>query len=705
MTMDVQGRVAVTGAGYIKFLHDSDQDERADTASLFAKTQGTGRGLCFQGSHLAWVGTGGLWWFRDADQDGQADGPPESWLKLAGGETGGRAIRQGPDGEWYLTTGYETGLDAGPVSSVNTASNSAEGGLMIRISADRTRSQIVAHGFGNPRDFDFSAFGDCIVAESEVGRNGLLPWSAPARLIHVGPGGYHGWKSDGGVMGHQFPDYYPEMVESLVDLGSGVPSGMVCYRHQQFPERYWGGFFILDESSGRVWFVSMRTNGSTYRAQPELFMDTIAAGSFRPVDVLVTPDGTLLIAAGGREGQSGIYRVEHTGGLSRTRTIDPRPTSVDLESALMARDYVLNIPQPLEAWSRVLWIPVALKAGAEGFLEAARDNRLSGGQRIRAIEVLTELFAGLNASTAMQAIRASLPQVRARVAWSLGRAPCPEAGSVLLLLAQDRHALVRRCVWDAAGDLVPDPAVNLLKLVPPLSANLAHRDKRVRQAAARFMARLPAPAWDPLWKQLGRAGYQAKLSSHLAAIWRGASAGELAEALERTLTVLEMSSDERLRLQAVRLVTLALGEPRGTSRAPGGKSVFSDGSVESVLIGRIEQALSIGFPGEQPEWNREAARLLGFIEAGGETLPMKVASLLTKDSSLESDLHCLSVLGDLQATWEGSVTKSVAEAIRDTISKAGKMSAPDRALWEAYFAQAISRLEQKHPELAALRLR
>ena len=50
MTVDARGRVVVAGAGYVKVLHDTDGDGRADRATLFSSLPASGanwRLFCF----------------------------------------------------------------------------------------------------------------------------------------------------------------------------------------------------------------------------------------------------------------------------------------------------------------------------------------------------------------------------------------------------------------------------------------------------------------------------------------------------------------------------------------------------------------------------------------------------------------------------------------------------------------------------------
>ena len=118
MTIDPQGRVVVSGPGYIKTLHDDNGDGVADRASLFSDFPKKRRqGLCFAGDELWATGDGALLRIRDANRDGVADGPGEELAKLRNGEHGAHAVVQGPDGWFYIVCGNDSGLSKEHIKS------------------------------------------------------------------------------------------------------------------------------------------------------------------------------------------------------------------------------------------------------------------------------------------------------------------------------------------------------------------------------------------------------------------------------------------------------------------------------------------------------------------------------------------------------------------------------------------------------------
>ncbi|MCR9118175.1 MAG: hypothetical protein NXI22_14665, partial [bacterium] len=61
MTIDSHGRVVVSGAGYIKTLHDDDNDGKADRSTWFSNLPKSGaHGMVFLGDRLLFTGDNSL---------------------------------------------------------------------------------------------------------------------------------------------------------------------------------------------------------------------------------------------------------------------------------------------------------------------------------------------------------------------------------------------------------------------------------------------------------------------------------------------------------------------------------------------------------------------------------------------------------------------------------------------------------------------
>ena len=230
--------------------------------------------------------------------------------------------------------------------------------------------QCIAHGFRNPRDFDFNWLGDLFTVDGDAPADLCLPWYVPARLFQVGYAGHHGWRFRGLRKSWPRPGYSPDTVSSLAAVGQAVPSGVVCYRHFQFPVSFRDGLFFGDWSSGRVYFTPLVPEDSSYDAAPEVFLEPIGLSGFAPVDLAVAPDGALLVAGGGGRTRGAIYRIDFPPGRPEVATHDW------LKLVALQILPVLNAPQPLDAWSRAAWMEVAQNLGGEPFAQVVGDNRL-----------------------------------------------------------------------------------------------------------------------------------------------------------------------------------------------------------------------------------------------------------------------------------------------------------------------------------------
>src|SRR5262245_3027469 len=317
MTFDPKGRVVVAGRGYIRILLDKDGDGRADGAIDFAPGLKDGAmGLLWEGTSLFCTGDGGLLRYR-AGSDGRADGPPELIRKLkTGGEHAAHAVRRGPDGWLYVLCGNNTGIDATFAQLSSSPIRKPVAGCVLRFSPDLKSSEIVADGFRNAYDMAFNGDGELFTFDSDNERCVALPWYEPTRFYHVLPGGHHGWLNPQFAQWWRLPPYLVDVTAPVATLGRGSPTGVVCYRHGQFPARYRGGFFLLDWTFGRIYFMALKRSGAGYFAQSEVFLQAVGDNGFAPTGAAVHPKtGDLYVCIGGRGTRGAVYRIRYPAGL------------------------------------------------------------------------------------------------------------------------------------------------------------------------------------------------------------------------------------------------------------------------------------------------------------------------------------------------------------------------------------------------------
>lgn len=311
MAVDPEGRIFVSGPGYIKVLVDSDGDGVFEDASLFSDRLKSGaQGIGFDQTNILCTGDGGVWKFSDVDRDGVADGPPEKMLAIkTGGEHDAHAIRKGPDGWWYLIAGNGVPILPEYNSLPSTPVKNPRAGFLMRISPDWRKREIFAHGFRNAYDFDFADDGSVFVFDSDGERDISLPWYRPTRVFQIRAGDDAGWVS----AGWKRPDYYFDMPVVIDSLGRGSPTGVKIAKRGASPEGTVSGvnaddLFIADWTFGRV-LISRMSQPEGNRLDFENFAVAKGQAGFAVTDLDFDSGGDLLISVGGRGTEGGVYRV------------------------------------------------------------------------------------------------------------------------------------------------------------------------------------------------------------------------------------------------------------------------------------------------------------------------------------------------------------------------------------------------------------
>ena len=428
LTVDPQGRL-IAGDQYGGLFRIRPpalgSSERALVEPLETGLKGAHGVLYAQGSLYVVINEsepGGVYRLRDLDGQGRF-GPPELILPLDGGkEHGAHSVIAGPDGRsLYVVNGNFTETPAnlragGPVAWAedhllarmwdprgHAKERYAPGGHILRVNLDGSNPELVAIGFRNTFDAAFDARGELFTYDSDMEWDLGTPWYVPTRLNHAVRGGDFGWRSGAG----RHPDYFPDTLGTVIDIGPGSPTGMVFGTGARFPARYQQALFMADWTYGTLYAVHLSGNGSTVAAKAEEFL---AAKPLPLTDLVVNPrDGALYLATGGRRTQSALYRVTYVGpeptaavpapelspAVERRRRLEalqePLAAGRDVApiwSALAEEDrtlrYVARVAlehQPAELWRERALAETDPRAGAEALLALAR--RGSGELRER----------------------------------------------------------------------------------------------------------------------------------------------------------------------------------------------------------------------------------------------------------------------------------------------------------------------------------
>ena len=318
LTISEEGKVAVSGPGYIKVLLDTDEDGVADRSHMvFDKAQNP-HGLLWTGEDLLSVQPKGIFLHRPPEEGVLPGSDPELFYKLpgGGGEHGPHGIRRGPDGWFYVACGNNTRIGRDNITTANSPIENPSQGTILRISPDGKQSEVVAHGFRNQYDLAFNQHGHLFTFDSDGERDHQLPWYSYCRVFHVRVGGHHGWLLPGHQRSFNRPPYFFDSVDRLGEIDRGSPTGVEVYRHTQFPRRYRDGLFFACWTYGRVYFTPLTPKGDSYqRHEPETFLEPAGNLGFAPSDLAVHPlTGDLFVSVGGRGTRGAVYRVSYPEG-------------------------------------------------------------------------------------------------------------------------------------------------------------------------------------------------------------------------------------------------------------------------------------------------------------------------------------------------------------------------------------------------------
>jgi glucose/arabinose dehydrogenase len=225
---------------------------------------------------------------------------------------GWKFIRFSPDDWLYVPVGAPCNIcDAGdPYASI------------MRMKADGSQLQVFARGVRNTVGFDFSPI-DQTLWFTDNGRDWLGDDAPPDELNHAPKAGMHfgyPYCHAGTILdpefgkGHKCSDYTPP----AKNLGPHVAAlGMRFYTGTMFPQEYRNQIFIAEHGSWnrsnplgyRVMLVKLKDANTvaSYEVFAEGWLESKRAWG-RPVDVLVMPDGSMLVSD---DTANKIYRITY----------------------------------------------------------------------------------------------------------------------------------------------------------------------------------------------------------------------------------------------------------------------------------------------------------------------------------------------------------------------------------------------------------
>jgi putative membrane-bound dehydrogenase-like protein len=676
-----------------------------------------------------------------------------------GGEHHAHAVQRGPDGWWYVIIGNDAGISSSYIKLKDSPIKEPRAGCLLRLKPDLSGGEIVADGMRNSYDFAINASGDLFVFDSDSEREVSLPWYRPIRVLHTLPGSDAGWVSQSwirpdhyldmpgvvasfgrgsptGVVCYQhtqFPRHYRGAL-FVLDWTFGrvlaVPLKKFGGSWSSTPYAFLSpkgdfGFAPTDAEVGPdgSLYISVGGRGTrggvfkvTYAGDhPQTSSVVLASGELKASGsdagdthprIANTPDGNrppAKIAADGANiavAQSNASIANQTPAGDRKLATDaktaPAPSHRSTLNVTPTRRQdpltsCLSALQPQSAWSRNQWQPAAKKLGRDVFVAASLDPLRPIPYRVRAIEIVTELFGGLDPANLDTLAADQAPAVRARAIWSAGRSPKAYSVSSFKTFIEDHDAAVSRAALEALW--TAQLAGPFESLLPAVVSRLGDDDRAVRFAAARLIGRLDEAQATAISLTLDQSNPAAELWFAFGRCERGKALN--LPALERSIRVFGKTESPTLRLEAVRVMQIALGDcGPGRAVAP-----MFDGYTSTVDLKSHEReldALRIRiaqlFPTKNSEVDFELARVIAMLQPLNAPLLDRVLDEISEKSNPVRDIHYLCVAAAIPVDRTASQCQKIAHALVELEPKIAARKLNQDRNWDDRVAEMYKRL-------------
>ena len=447
----------------IMILEDKDGDGKADTAKVFYQGPELNAplGVCVLGNRVLVSQSPYIWAFYDDNGDDKAD-RKEVLFQGIGGEQhdhGAHAFTFGPDGKLYFNLGNEgrtlkdkNGNAVLDQDGVEINAKNYKEGMVMRCNPDGSHVEVLAQNFRNPYEVAVDSYGTLWQSDNDDdGNRGV-------RINYVMEYGNYGYKDEMTGAGWQenrtnIEDSVPlrhwhlndpGVVPNLLQTFAGSPTGMVLYEGSLLPQVFHDQMIHTDAGPNVVRSYPVKKNGAGYKAEIVNLLKGENDRWFRPADICVAPDGSLIIADWYDPGVGGHQAGDQTKG--RIYRLAPPNTNYTIprEDYSTPAGAVAALQNPNLAVRFKAWTALQAMGGkAVPELEKVWNTGANPKMRARALWALVK-SPGANAQQYIQqAIHQGMPELR-MVGLRAARELNPNVAEVVRQLVNDDDVQVRR---------------------------------------------------------------------------------------------------------------------------------------------------------------------------------------------------------------------------------------------------------------------
>lgn len=367
----------------IVVLKDSNGDGKADSSHVFVQDPElmAPLGIAVFGHRVVVAQPPHLFVYTDNNRNGIFDRGEQKAKFLSG--FGGwdhdhslHSVTAGPDGKWYFNTGnagthyvkdmsgfiaqisstYKGGApsvsDPGPHQGGKYGLKSSDGriyvgGASFRIDPLGYQMEVVGHNYRNPYEQTITSIGDMFMNDNDDPPACRTTWLMEyGNLGFKSADGQRTWQSDirplETTASAEWRQSEPGTIPAGDVYGSGSPTGITYYENGALGKKYQGLLLSCEALHNVVFGYYPEAKGAGYELKRFDFLKS-SDSQFRPSDICVAPDGSILVADWYDPGVGGhrmadpncsgtIYRITKKGAKHSTPKIDLTKTSGQIEA-------------------------------------------------------------------------------------------------------------------------------------------------------------------------------------------------------------------------------------------------------------------------------------------------------------------------------------------------------------------------------------
>ena len=335
----INGNPTHKGGDRIVILEDTDGDGKADVSKVFYQDPSieSPLGIWVKGNQVIVSDSPNVWILTDDNGDDKAD-RKELLFTGIGGEQHDHGMHTfvfGPDGKWYFNFGNEgkqlMDKDGKPVIDIVTGKainpQNFKQGMVFRCDPGGKNVEMLAQNFRNNYEVAVDSYGTLWQSDNDDDGNKSVRINY---VMEYGNYGYTdemtgaGWRANRTNLEAAIPFQHwhlndPGAIPNLLQTGAGSPTGIIVYEGKLLPEVFQNQVIHCDAGPNVVRSYPVQPAGAGYTASIVNVLEGVRDQWFRPADVCVAPDGSLIIAdwydpgvgghQAGDQNKGRIYRV------------------------------------------------------------------------------------------------------------------------------------------------------------------------------------------------------------------------------------------------------------------------------------------------------------------------------------------------------------------------------------------------------------